>query len=1121
MLKENYVRPVRALSARRAIQAIFGLTLSIALIVGFMSGVHTASATGAGVNAAFSPATRISDSANERISVSVEASSSSVPSGGGEITYTYKITNSREEASQEDRGRLGLAADGMYFRLTQSDVCNSIDWDLKRGFVQADSGEWLLPRGATVTGTCKTTITQNTTNTFMVELYDYYHNISKATASTAVQVKYSGDAVGLSCDGLWFSSGSPEQKMQSYGVLGTINLSGYSVEPKLNFENIKATTKFSGGQSVSMNGSAALAVDPKSPENVYYVPRLRKAENERKLGEPEYAPGGLWVYNAETGANTQLTTWDGTPGTARLGVSPEGVLWSAASNGHLHRYDSQKKTWTDRGKVTLGKIGGTGETAVEYTFEPGRNNSLDSGDLAFDGLGNMWIIGSDAKTQKAFLYTIPRTELEQKEKPISATMVGSMGQGRFNGIAFGSDGQLYGTTRDEGVNKGGLHLIDKKTGKATRLANMPYSTEDLGSCSLPKPELRIEKTAKPSKAVVDGGEIEYTVTIKNTGNLEATGVNFKDELATHKMTMISGSATLNGQKWDANFTTGWALVKSPSAAFPGTVAAGETATITFKVRNNLGQTEVCNSAVVDFTGNPARNGILTDDPSTPKPNDPTCTPVYTPAIGLDKKGADFTQGESGTFKPKTTVSQGDDQVQYLYYVNVNPNQPKGMAEKRDENGFLVEGLVKQPEAKVGTEDLTNIQVTDDQCRDLKPIYQEGTDKNIGDRNSDGILQSNETWQYGCRQTLPLDEVTTNKAKVTATSVQSKTPLEDTDTWTVEPTGFKIEKTAKVTGADGVVTWAPTGSPVELKKAEDGKLRGTATYRVKVTNVGQIEMFAPAITDNFPTPKGFVLEGLSWAEVDEAGHAGKPNPLGKDKELPKVRIPKDASKTYEITAQVSVEDATQVDWEKARQCKTDKGGEPEFGLFNRVSMPRDADGEENNDACVPVTSPLLTVSVTKLGDNCDTDQRSCELPGASFSLYDADPTSADAKPLADAITVGENAARFTSKGLIAGTYWLVETAAPNGHVLMAEPVKFELGFDGIKLITTANASVAPDNAFHLRITDPTAGELPKAGSNGPTAFILAGIMLVAIGSLGYLRTTGYGPTWGRNRKHSRS
>ncbi|WP_255315683.1 SpaA isopeptide-forming pilin-related protein [Trueperella pecoris] len=1111
---------LKAIGSRRIFFGACVITICLAVVAGMLPGVQLAQADRERPRELIDFEDK---SLNNRIKVSVEASSSSVPSGGGKITYTYTITNSREEASQEDRGRLGLAADGMYFQLTQSNVCNSIDWDLEHGFVQADSGEWLLPRGATVTGTCTTTITQNTTNTFMVELYDYYHKVSKATASTAVQVKYSGDAVGLSCDGLWFSSGSPEQKMQSYGVLGTINLSGYSVDPKLNFENVKATTKFSGGKPVSMNGSAALAVDPKSPENVYYVPRLRKAENERKPGEPEYAPGGLWVYNAKTGDNSQLTTWDGTPGTARLGVSPEGVLWSVASDGRLHRYDSQNKTWTNRGEVTLGKIGDAGETAVVHTFAPNYANSLQSGDLAFDGLGNMWIIGSDAKNGKSFLYTIPRTELEKNEKPISATMVGSMGKGRFNGIAFGPDGQLYGTTRDEGVNKGGLHRIDKKTGKATPLADLPYSTEDLGSCSLPKPELRIEKTANPTKAVVDEGEIEYTISITNTGNLEATGVTFQDNLRDHQLNYVEGSATLNNEKWEdgqsAILENSAAYVKSSQATHFGTVGANDAAIIKFKVKPNRGQTAVCNQARVNFTGNPQVYGIATNDPNTPEENDPTCTPVYSPAIGLDKKGVATAQNEKGDFEPKTTVSQGDDQVQYLYYVSTNPNQPKGMADERNENGFLTEAHVQQPENKKGTEELKDIRVTDDKCSPVRPVLANG--KNVGDRNLDDILQADEKWQYECKQTLPLDKVTTNKAKVTATSVQSRKLLTDTDEWTVEPTGFKIEKSAKVTGADGVVNWEPNGSPVELKKAEDGKLRGTATYRVKVTNVGLIETFAPAITDDFSTPKGFVLEGLSWAEVDEAGHTGTPTPLGEDKPLPKVRIAKGASKTYEITAEVSVEDATQVDWEKARQCKTDKGGEPDFGLFNRVTMPRDADGEENNDACVPVTSPLLTVSVTKLGDNCDTDQRSCELPGASFSLYDADPTSADAKPLADAITVGENAARFTSKGLIAGTYWLVETAAPNGHVLMAEPVKFELGFDGIKLITTANASVAPDNAFHLRITDPTAGELPKAGSNGPTAFILAGIMLVAIGSLGYLTTTGCGPAWVRNRKGSQS
>ncbi|MEW6862697.1 DUF7507 domain-containing protein [Trueperella pyogenes] len=1096
----------------RWLSTIALMTLCLALVVGMLPRIQTAhaapevttpKAAAAGGNEA--------SSSDGRIKVSVTANPTEIPAGGGEVTYTYTVTNTRKDISIFDLYWLGDYAEAVYFSSTRSNVCNDITWT---GDYKQVGNEYLLPKGGKATGTCKTTVTQNTTNKFDADVYDWYLNHSTATASVDVKMKYSEGSSVSQCDGLWFASGSPQQKADSYGVMGTIDLkSGYKTDKKLGFEEVVTESKNFPSEKRPMNGSAALAVDPRNPENVYYIPRLKISKTEN------YSPAGLWLYNAKTGQNRMVTSWQDTPGTARLGAAPDGALWAvAAEDGTLRKFAPQTNKWEKLGGIELGTIGETGYTTVKYTFEPGKSNSLESGDLAFDGLGNMWIIGSDAKTKKAFLFTISSDMLNGRE-PVKATMVGSMGEGRFNGIAFGPDGYLYGTTRDDDKGTGGLYLIDKTTGENKRLTDLPYSLEDLGSCSLPKPVLRIEKTADPTKGVTDGGQIEYTVTIENTGNLDATGVTFQDDLQQRQLDFVDGSATLNGKPWTKDFLKGPALVESVTAKYSGTVGAQEKAVIKFRTKAKPGQTKVCNSATVQFTGNPKHNGILTDDPNTPDLDDPTCTPVYTPAIGLDKKGVDIVATTHENSKHKTTVSSGDKWVRYLYFVSVDPNQPKGMSPERDVNGLLVENFVPRPEKKRGTEDLKDIKIADDQCRDIQQIYREGTQGqvNIGDRNGDGKLQPNETWQYECKQALPLDKITTNTATVTATSVQSQKHLEDKDTWTVEPVGFKVEKTAKVAGENGSVEWKPTGSPIKL----DDKLHGTATYRVTVTNTGLVDTYAPVITDAFTTPKGFILDKLSWAEVNKEGTVGQRTQFTDPNNLPKAIIKQGQSKTYEIKADVHVEDANQVDWEKVGQCKTDDAGNSEYGLFNRVTMPHDDDGEDNNDACVPVTSPLLKMSVTKLGNNCDTDQQICELPGASFSIYDADPASAGAKPLADGVVVDKDKpSRFTSKGLVAGTYWLVETVAPNGHVLMAEPVQFQLTFDGIKLLsTTANATVAENDKFNLRVVDQTAGELPKSGGNGHMPFIVAGVLLVLIGTIGYLQTSGCGPARVRNRAGS--
>ncbi|MEW6918530.1 SpaA isopeptide-forming pilin-related protein [Trueperella pyogenes] len=1108
----------------RWLSTIALMTLCLALVVGILPRIQTAhaapevttpKAAAAGGNEA--------SSSDGRIKVSVTANPTEVPAGGGEVTYTYTVTNTRKDISIFDLYWLGNQAGAVYFQSTSSNVCNDIEWS--GDYRQVSSGEYLLPEGGTATGTCKTIITQNTTNNFDAKVYDYYGKPSSTTASTSVSVKYSGGSSDLQCDGLWFASGSPKQKYDSYGVMGTISLTAeYATEKKLGFETIETESKSFPSEKKPMNGSAALAVDPKNPENVYYIPRLTNEVTSAQNNSFQASPGGLWKYDAKTGKNEMVTSFKDTPASPRLGMAPDGTLWAVAIDGKLHNFDPQTKKWRDLGSIKPGTITDTEYTKQEYTFERNKPNSLDSGDLAFDGLGNMWIIGSNARTKKAFLYTISREAL-QAQRVSEATMVGSMGEGRFNGIAFGPDGKLYATTRndesssghDDKKNPGSLYLIDKTTGKSEYLQGLPYATEDLGSCSLPKPVLRVEKTATPSTGITDGGQVEYTVTIENTGNLDATGVVFQDELEKQALEYVEGTATLNGKPWNEDFRKSPARVKSETAKYSGTVGAHEKAVIKFKAKAKPGQTKVCNSATVQFTGNPDSKAILTDDPSTPNLDDPTCTPVYTPAIGLDKKAVDITATGHGNLKPKTVVSKGDTWVRYMYYVSVDPNQPKDMAPSRDSDGYLMENSIPRPEQKRGTEDLRDIKLSDDRCHSIESLNRTGTDKNIGDRNGDGKLQPDEIWQYQCTQALPLDKITKNTATVTATSVQSNRHLKDTDTWTVEPVGFKVEKTAKVAGENGSVEWKPTGSPIKL----DDKLHGTATYRVTVTNTGLVDTFAPTVKDVFTTPKGFVLDKLSWTEVDASNQATGDKPRENSIDLPKVRLAKGQSKTFEITADVHVEDANQVDWEKVGQCKTDNGGESEYGLFNRVTMSKDADGEDNNDACVPVTSPLLKMSVTKLGNNCDTDQQTCELPGASFSIYDADPASAGAKPLADGVVVDKDKpSRFTSKGLVAGTYWLVETAAPNGHVLMAEPVQFQLTFDGIKLLsTTANATVAENDKFNLRVVDQTAGELPKSGGNGHMPFIVAGVLLVLIGTIGYLQTSGCGPARVRNRAGS--
>lgn len=754
-------------------------------------------------------------SAKGWISVEVTANPTTVPLGGGEVTYTYKVTNTRTATPLEEqyenwnypyRGEWGLDyhEDWVFFSNISSTSCHQKVQTAKSQLKQYHDyrHENYLRVGETAEWVCTRFVTQDTINTFTAKFYDVWGTLDEASASANVSVSGSvdpgGDGDGTKCEGLWFASGISDATTYTPGRLGTIDLDNFNASRSmdLNFQDPALSNQ-------RMNGSAAVAVDPSHPKKIYYVPRSTSPNTDAVV----YS--GLWVYDSETKTNKQISSPDQTPNTVRLGITNDGVLWSIDEQALLKSFDTKNPgngTWDNYGYVTLN---GTG-----YTFDAGfGNTSLTSGDLTFDGLGNMWAIASRAETRDPHLFTISREELKsgiENRSGITATYVGKMADNlNFNGIAFGPDGTLYGSAR--GVKRdeygdiiqasGGLYAIDKKTGTASVLAtynSTPF--EDLGSCSLPQPELKATKTAVPTDGVIANGTITYTIIIKNTGNLEATGVTFNDNLTNRYMSYVPNSATLNGRAWaDINGQAPFlgenkALIKSEGAAYLGTITAGDTATITFKVTPVRGQKEVCNSGTINFIGSEA---ILTDDPSLPNPTDETCVQIYKPKIGIDKKGLDPEIGDV-----KTLSTPGNNAVRYLYAISTDPNQPKGMAKKnengellRDQNGLLYEGSKPEPALDKGNEPLKNVQVKDDKCTSITPLTRtigEGADQqtfNAGDRNSDNQLDSDEIWLYECvQENLPTDISTENTATATATPVYSYetvSSVTDTDSWIVE------------------------------------------------------------------------------------------------------------------------------------------------------------------------------------------------------------------------------------------------------------------------------------------------------------------------------------------------
>ncbi|GAA5196755.1 hypothetical protein GCM10023346_29890 [Arthrobacter gyeryongensis] len=124
-----------------------------------------------------------------------------------------------------------------------------------------------------------------------------------------------------------------------------------------------------------------------------------------------------------------------------------------------------------------------------------------------------------------------------------------------------------------------------------------------------------------------------------------------------------------------------------------------------------------------------------------------------------------------------------------------------------------------------------------------------------------------------------------------------------------------------------------------------------------------------------------------------------------------------------------------------------------------------------------------------------------LTGSTFEIRN------DAAGQMGATVVGVNSAVSGSPGLVEvrnmlpGTYWLLETKAPNGYSLLATPVKFTIAANGNIALDTATAATSVSvNGSTITILDMAVVNLPSAGGPGTAGFFgatVAGLLLLMI------------------------
>ena len=316
--------------------------------------------------------------------------------------------------------------------------------------------------------------------------------------------------------------------------------------------------------------------------------------------------------------------------------------------------------------------------------------------------------------------------------------------------------------------------------------------------------------------------------------------------------------------------------------------------------------------------------------------------------------------------------------------------------------------------------------------------------------------------------------------------------------------------------------------LRLKKELDGVDGATTdditvTYRITATNDGNVKGSTGRVVDRPDFAPGLTVQSARiTTEPEDIDRVPELAPTENYVLTEGTDIEPGASVTWFIRFRVARDKSAEGYKETLLECRTENERlVPGHGLYNEVAGPKDHDGSANNEACAPARP--RSIRVEKAGTQpvgTPNDDGTYPLDGAAFAIYD------NAELSGTPVSVLDGGSSFVVSSLEKGvTYWLVETRAPAGHVLLPRPVPFhiEVGTDDARS-TVVVADYGPDQGFTsvrvlpadadasgdaalpgIRVVDTQVGELPKAGAGGiyPYLAVAAGLLVTAAGC-GWMR-----------------
>ena len=290
---------------------------------------------------------------------------------------------------------------------------------------------------------------------------------------------------------------------------------------------------------------------------------------------------------------------------------------------------------------------------------------------------------------------------------------------------------------------------------------------------------------------------------------------------------------------------------------------------------------------------------------------------------------------------------------------------------------------------------------------------------------------------------------------------------DTDTKSVNFAGVGAAASAAAQTIDCTFTNRARRADVSVKQelvanGGNGPVTFDVDYKVTATNSGSLDGDTGALQVAPGFPSSLTINSVRVADTQEGLGAGTELAAagGRYQITSGDPLPANSSREYWVRINVTRSEAANVD-ESRFSCRYLGPPRSGYGLYSEViaASGRDSDGTDNNKACAPVR--VRTVVIAKAGrqfTNLQWPEIANEyvdaqgysyypLAGSEFAIYDVDPrVNGSATPVLtlDASNTGNFPYYWKVTTLATDKkYWLVETKAPEGHLLLPQPIGFTL------------------------------------------------------------------------------